>query len=68
MSFLPSGKKAICMPSNIKKKNGNMQVAANYVCSDGFRLKTWLNNQAYKNKNGKLSEEQKEKLELIGCF
>ena len=45
-----------------------MQVAANYVCSDGFRLKTWLNNQAYKNKNGKLSEEQKEKLELIGCF
>ena len=51
-----------------KEKNGNMQVAANYVCPDGFRLKTWLNNQAYKNKNGKLSEEQKEKLELIGCF
>ena len=48
------------------KEHGSMKMPAGYICEDGFKLKSWLNNQRTKLKEGKLSEEQAEKLAAIG--
>ena len=48
------------------RDNGSLKVPTGYECEDGFKLKTWLNNQAARHKNGKMSREQAERLERIG--
>lgn len=45
---------------------GNLQVPAHYICEDGYKLKSWLNNQGIRYKDGRLSDEQRMKLESIG--
>lgn len=45
---------------------GSLKVPAGYVCEDGFKLKSWLNNQSTRKKKGLLSDSQIEKLEAIG--
>ena len=46
--------------------HGSLQVPAGYISPDGYKLKNWLNNQTTRYKNGRLTEEQREKLERIG--
>ncbi len=48
------------------KVHGSIRMPVGYVCEDGFKLKGWLNNQRTRLKGGKLSQEQVEKLRVIG--
>lgn len=48
------------------RENGSLQVPTGYECEDGFKLKTWLNNQVTRHKNGKMPSEQAKRLEKIG--
>lgn len=48
------------------RENGNLNVPPHYVCEDGYKLKGWLINQGTRYKTGRMSEEQKERLEAIG--
>ena len=48
------------------KEHGNLKMPTGYVCEDGFKLKSWLNNQAVRKKKGLLTEAQIEKLQEIG--
>lgn len=47
-------------------EHGNLTVPTGYECEDGFKLKTWLNNQVARHRAGKMTEEQAKKLEGIG--
>lgn len=47
-------------------EHGNLNVPKGYICEDGYKLKAWLNNQGTRNKNGRMSEEQRKKLEGLG--
>ena len=46
--------------------HGSLKVPSGYISPDGYKLKNWLNNQVARYKNGRLTEEQREKLEQIG--
>ena len=48
------------------KKHGNLNVPPHYVCEDGYKLKGWLINQGTRYKTGKMSDEQKDRLEQLG--
>jgi superfamily II DNA or RNA helicase len=48
------------------KDNGSLKVPTGYECEDGFKLKTWLNNQAARHRNGKMPLDQAQRLENIG--
>ncbi|QFJ55865.1 Helicase associated domain protein [Pseudobutyrivibrio xylanivorans] len=49
-----------------KKQHGDLNVPNGYVCSDGFKLKSWLTNQKARCKKGMLSEGQVGRLKAIG--
>lgn len=49
-----------------KKGHGDLKMPVGYVCEDGFKLKSWINNQKIKLRNGTLSEVQAEKLRMLG--
>ena len=49
-----------------KSGHGSLKMPIGYVCEDGFKLKSWLNNQKVKFRNGALNEVQAEKLKLLG--
>lgn len=59
---------AFLMAEEYYKQNGNLEVPVNYVCTNGFKLGTWVSKQAgmLHNPREKLSQEQIEKLESIG--
>lgn len=44
---------------------GHAKVPAFYMTDDGYKLGTWVRDQRYKKKKGKLSEEQSEMLENL---
>lgn len=48
------------------KENGNLNVPREHKTENGICLKAWLQKQKYDYKNGKLSEENAEKLRRIG--
>lgn len=48
------------------KEHGDLEVPSHYVCEDGYKLKSWLNNQGTRYKNGRLTDEQRKRLEAIG--
>ena len=48
------------------REHGDLKVPTGYECRDGFKLKIWLNNQIARHKQGKMSEEQRKRLEEIG--
>lgn len=50
-----------------KQNHGHLNVPTDFVCSDGFKLKAWLNNQKIRSKKGTLTQEQVGKLKAIGC-
>ncbi len=45
-----------------KEKYGNCDVPNNYTCEDGYKLWQWMNQNKYRFRNGKLSEERKARL------
>lgn len=49
-----------------KNGHGSLKMPVGYVCEDGFKLKSWLNNQKVKFRNGTLNEVQTEKLRVLG--
>ncbi|SEQ19960.1 Superfamily II DNA or RNA helicase [Lachnospiraceae bacterium NE2001] len=49
-----------------KNEHGNLKVPQGFVCSDGFKLRSWINNQCTRIKKGSLSEQQVNKLKEIG--
>ena len=51
-----------------KKLHGNLVIPKDYECSDGFKLKSWINNQKVRRQKGTLSDIQIAKLESIGCI
>lgn len=48
------------------KENGNLDVAIGYVNKDGIKLGIWVSNQKNAYKKGDLTDEQIERLEMIG--
>lgn len=48
------------------EEHGSLSVPARYVCGDGYKLKSWLNNQVTRYRDGRMTDEQREKLENIG--
>ena len=53
--------------TEFKQNHGHLNVPTDFVCSDGFKLKAWLNNQKIRSKKGTLTQEQVGKLRAIGC-
>lgn len=51
-----------------KQMHGNLKVPKDYVCADGFKLKSWMHNQINRHKKGNLTNIQVSKLETIGLF
>ncbi len=54
------------------KTHGDLAIPIGYVCNDGYRLGSWINNQRsnylYPNQYHKLTEEQATRLEHIGMI
>lgn len=54
------------------KAHGDRSVSIGYVCNDGYRLGSWINNQRlnylYPDQCRKMSEEQAKRLEHIGMI
>ena len=48
------------------REHGSLKMPAKYVCEDGFKLWSWVNNQKVRIKKGTLSPEKVEKLKEIG--
>lgn len=48
------------------EQNGNLGMPTGYVCSDGYGLYAWISNVKQKQKKGKLTAEQVQRLEAIG--
>ncbi|MCR5728708.1 MAG: Helicase associated domain protein [Lachnospiraceae bacterium] len=48
------------------EEHGDLTVPTRYECMDGFKLKSWLNNQRTSYRKGKLSLHQVNRLEAIG--
>ncbi len=42
--------------------NGSLNISGAYACEDGYKLSTWINNQRYKYRNGKLKKERIDRL------
>ncbi len=51
-----------------KNEHGNLKLPKGYECEDGFKLKSWVNNQQSRYKKGTLTDMQVEKLMGIGCI
>lgn len=49
-----------------KETYGELNVPSGYSSDDGYKLGAWIANQRTRSKNGRLTEEQREKLEEIG--
>ena len=49
-----------------KNGHGNLKMPIGYVCEDGFKLKSWINNQTVRYRKGALSDGQVEKLRVLG--
>lgn len=47
-------------------EHGDLNVPPGYICADGYKLKGWLINQGTRNKTGRMSDEQREKLIGLG--
>ena len=48
------------------KEHGNLNVSDGFVAEDGFRLGSWLAGQRTRNKNGRITEQQRERLDKLG--
>ena len=51
-----------------KNEHGTLKIPKGYECVDGFKLKSWLNNQKSRYKNGTLTNSQIEKLKEVGII
>jgi hypothetical protein len=55
-----------CHAKEYRKNNGNLNVKNGYVCKDGFKLYSWVQNKRTAYKKGKLSSERIALLEALG--
>lgn len=58
--------KGFAYAARYKEIHGNLNLPKGYECVDGFKLRSWINNQLVRYKKGNLNQYQISKLQSIG--